>query len=252
MGRKRKDLTGWKMCEHGFLDSKLTVISPAPDFIDKNGKHRTQWLCECSCKDHNRIIVTARDLTNKLHYTKSCGCLLSESKRKQNKYDLSGDFGIGWTFNTNKEFYFDLEDYDKIKNYCWYEIIDDTGYHTLSARSVKNDVCIKMSHLLGFKLCDHIDRNPLNNRKNNFRKCTQNENMVNRSLFKNNKSGFTGVYFRKDNGYWIAQITVNCNKIYLGQFSTKENAIQARLRAESKYFGEFAPQKHLFEKYGII
>ena len=43
----------------------------------------------------------------------------SKCNKKYNKYDLSGEYGIGWTSNTNQEFYFDLEDYDKIKDYCW-------------------------------------------------------------------------------------------------------------------------------------
>ena len=34
-------------------------------------------------------------------------------------------------------------------------------------------------------------------------------------------------------------------------FNTKEEAIIARLKAEKYYLGEFAPQKHLFEEYGI-
>ena len=33
--------------------------------------------------------------------------------KKSNIYDLSGEYGVGWTSNTNEEFYFDLEDYDK-------------------------------------------------------------------------------------------------------------------------------------------
>ena len=35
-------------------------------------------------------------------------------------------------------------------------------------------------------------------------------------------------------------------------FIPKDDAIKARLTAEARYFKEFAPQKHLFEKYGII
>ena len=31
----------------------------------------------------------------------------------------------------------------------------------------------------------------------------------------------------------------------------KEDAIKARLMAEKKYFGYFAPQRHLFEEYGV-
>ena len=30
---------------------------------------------------------------------------------------MSNDYGVGYTTNTNKEFYFDLEDYDLIKEY---------------------------------------------------------------------------------------------------------------------------------------
>ena len=39
---------------------------------------------------------------------------------KYNKYDLSGCFGIGYASNNDDLFYFDLEDYNKIKNTCWY------------------------------------------------------------------------------------------------------------------------------------
>lgn len=31
----------------------------------------------------------------------------------------------------------------------------------------------------------------------------------------------------------------------------KEDAIKARLKAEKEYFGAFAPQKHLYNKYNI-
>lgn len=40
-------------------------------------------------------------------------------------------------------------------------------------------------------------------------------------------------------------------RTHLGTFEIKEDAIVARLLAEKKYYGEFAPQKDLFEKYGI-
>ena len=66
-------------------------------------------------------------------HTKSCGCLnnekrslLGKNSKKYNKYNLNGEYGIGWTSNTNEEFYFDLEDYDKIKDYCWF--LDNRGY----------------------------------------------------------------------------------------------------------------------------
>lgn len=40
-------------------------------------------------------------------------------------------------------------------------------------------------------------------------------------------------------------------KIYLLEFLSLDDAIVARLKAEVKYYKKFAPQKYLFEKYGI-
>jgi hypothetical protein len=38
----------------------------------------------------------------------------------------------------------------------------------------------------------------------------------------------------------------------LGVFETFEEAVITRLKAEKEYYGDFAPQKHLFAQYGII
>lgn len=173
-------------------------------------------------------------------------------KKKYNNYDLSREYGVGWTTNTNKEFYFDLEDYEKIKNYCWVEDVGTTGYSSIRARVPgENKKVIMHWIIMGEKWYDHIDRNPFNNRKNNLRKTTRAENNRNRSISKNNTAGITGIYWNKCNNNWRSSITVNRERIELGSYKNKEDAIIARLLAEVKYFGEFAPQRHLFEQYGI-
>lgn len=54
------------------------------------------------------------------------------------------------------------------------------------------------------------------------------------------------------NGYsYTAQISKDNKTIWLGSFTSEDDAIKARLLAEKKYYNEFSPQKHLFEKYGI-
>lgn len=111
---------------------------------------------------------------------------------------------------------------------------------------------IKMHTLLGCKGYDHEDRNELNNRKSNLRKCTASENARNRSIQKNNKSGFIGVRFDKKTKKWFASVMLNYVVIRLGYFIDKEAAIKARLQAEAQYYGKFAPQRHLFEQYGIV
>lgn len=231
---------------------KLTVLEQATDYISPQGKHMARWLCECSCSEHNRIIVGYTELKN--GDTQSCGCLKREAHRdmfkKYNKYDLSGEYGIGWTTNTNEEFYFDLEDYDKIKNYCWITSVDGV-YRKLISYDSDADKMVKFSHIIGYKNYDHIDRNPLNNRKNNFRECTQQENSRNRGKQSNNTSGYIGVFWHKKRKKWQAYVTINKKQKIIGFYTDKKEAIVARLKAEQKYYGEFAPQKHLFEQYEI-
>lgn len=249
----RENMTGWKMWEHGVPDSRLTVIKQVEDYVSPSGAHMAQWLCQCNCGSAP-IVVLGNSLKSK--NTKSCGCLFNEltSKRfkKYNKYDLSGEYGIGWTSNTNKEFYFDLKYYDKIKDYCWYEIKQGTTSR-LQASDPKTHKVIRMHILLGYKNYDHIDRNELNNLESNLRTCTPQENTRNRTKTLDTTSNVIGVCFDKSRDQWMAYIHIDKHKSKtLGRFINLSDAIKTRLQAEIKYFGEFAPQKHLFEQYGIV
>ena len=173
-------------------------------------------------------------------------------ERKYNQYDLSGDYGIGWTTNTNEEFYFDLEDYDKIKDYCWRVYVQSDGHKTIRTRDRVTGKNIMIHHLIFGKNCDHINRNTFDNRKSNLRTATYQENARNSSIAKNNTSGVTGVTWNQRDKCWQARIGMGYKSKSLGCFSNKDDAIVARLKGEQKYFSEFAPQKHLYEKYGII
>lgn len=86
---------------------------------------------------------------------------------------------------------------------------------------------------------DHIDFNGLNNRRNNLRLATHQQNLCNRSMSSTNKSGFRGVSWAKDRQKWRAQITVNCKMKYLGTFSSPEIAHAAYLEASKHLHGSF-------------
>lgn len=73
--------------------------------------------------------------------------------------------------------------------------------------------------------------------KENCRWVTHNENNFNKTRQSNNISGKTGVSFSKDLNRYRAYITVNRKQIYLGQFKHIEDAINARLEGELKYYG---------------
>ena len=88
------------------------------------------------------------------------------------------------------------------------------------------------------KVIDHINHNTLDNRKQNLRIVTRVQNQMNMSKRKDNTSGFTGVHFNKRSDKWMATIQVNYKSINLGTFKNKEDAIEARKKAEEKYFGK--------------
>ena len=69
---------------------------------------------------------------------------------------------------------------------------------------------------------DHINRVKYDNRIDNLREVTKNENQYNRGLSINSSTGIKGVYKTK-HGY-IAQITINNRCTYLGTRSTAEEA----------------------------
>ena len=88
---------------------------------------------------------------------------------------------------------------------------------------------------------DHVNSNRDDNRIGNLRSCSQQQNNQCMSIRKTNKSGFIGVSWSREKSKWVAQISINSKQTNLGYFTDLEDAKKARLEAEKKYFGEFAP-----------
>lgn len=205
-----------------------------------NGTRKTQWLCQCDCG--NETIVRGDNLKNKT--TQSCGCLskyISSKKlnKKYNTYNLDGKYGIGYT-SKGEEFYFDIEDYEKIKKYTWW--IDKDGYVITENNKKRLSLHRLITNCSNDTVVDHKygEHTRNDNRKYNLRVCKQQNNMMNCKISKNNTSGVTGVVWDKRGNKWIAVITYNYKQIYLGGFNNFEDAVKARKEAEEKYFGEYS------------
>ena len=226
-----KDLTGNKY-------GRLTVVSRNGS---SKGSKNALWLCKCECG--NEVTIPSNRL-NSGRVTLSCGCLKADVNAQKVKsyctYDLETcEYGIGYTHNGCK-FYFDKEDYDLLKEYCWYQ---SDGY--LVANDLKNNnpnKKISMHRLLmNFPtdmVVDHKDKNRFNNRKENLRVSTIAENSYNKSLNSLNKSGVTGVSYI--DGRWVAYIQKDRQQ-YKKRFDNFEKAIKWRLSKELELFGSYSP-----------
>lgn len=98
------------------------------------------------------------------------------------------------------------------------------------------------------KAVDHINRDRLDNRKENLRIVDYFQNAQNISIQKNNTSGYRGVW--KKGNRWQADIKVNYKKLSLGSYATKEEAALAYNKAATEHFGEYAVLNIIKELYG--
>lgn len=217
---------------------KLTVIGRGEN--TSNGA--TRWWCQCDCGSEP-ILVTKSNLIS--GGTVSCGCyrrqVAHDLLKKFNKYDLSGEYGIGYT-SKGEEFYFDLEDYEKIKQYCWminnhgYVVTrDDNGKHVLMHRLV-----LGLTQYTTSNEVDHIKHIKFDNRKSQLRIVTKSQNQMNASIRKNNTSGRTGINWSKSHNKWQVRIAKNESRIDVGYFDSFQDAVKAREKAEKKHHKEWS------------
>lgn len=94
---------------------------------------------------------------------------------------------------------------------------------------------------------DHVNNNGLDNRKENLRPCTIQQNARN-SRAASGSSRFKGVSWNKQYKMWSVQIKVATQKrLYVGRFHSEIEAAEAYDRMALKHFSDFAhlnfPQK---------
>lgn len=145
-----------------------------------------------------------------------------------------------------------------------FELVTQKNWHTLhAARGPRANTNIRWGtgytgltlgrFLMGLRPgdkrdVDHINRDPLDNRRSNLRIVTRAQNAKNRSIGRANTSGYMGVGWYKHYQNWRARITTDGKKVFLGYFESRESAARAYNNAAKKYHGEFASLNDIKEK----
>lgn len=86
---------------------------------------------------------------------------------------------------------------------------------------------------------DHINRNGLDNRRENLRLANQTEQNANQRTRKDNTSGHRGVSWSEDRQKWESQINHKGKKFFIGRFDKFEDACAAYKAKAITLFGEF-------------
>lgn len=167
------------------------------------------------------------------------------SKTKGNKIEIKENYAIIYASNSGQEIFCNIDDLDLLDKYTW-QSFKTKKANTFYARayiwdSEKREKRIFLHQLLYESnefIIDHIDRNGLNNKRENLRLATRSENRSNSKKFANNTSGYIGVYFRRNK--WEVQITKNGKSHYIGVFNSIIEAAKAYDIMALKLNGNFA------------
>lgn len=201
-----------------------------------------QFYCACDCgtmfsADCERLVSIMNSKKPKL----SCGSCCSHKDHTPTKHPNKYTFGDKCVYihldNHKEVAIIDIEDYEKVKDYRWNY---SNGYFQCHMiRNWKKLTCglhrLIMDLYEPDLVVDHINRNPLDNRKCNLRIVTKTQNHLNAPLIKRPLYGIAGI--SKSNNKWIASVSRQGKTIRLGSFDSLKDAVSARKEAEIKYYG---------------
>jgi len=138
--------------------------------------------------------------------------------------------------------YLDDADYDRAQAYRWHKT--SNGY---VAGSVVEQGARKRVYLHRWlldaqpgQLVDHIDGNPLNNRRSNLRLATRSQNQANRRRNRSSRSRYKGVTWHTRQQRWMARLQVNGRRITIGYYADPLQAAYEYDAFARTYFGEYA------------
>lgn len=135
----------------------------------------------------------------------------------------------------------DDEDFGKVSQYTW--SISHRS-NTKYVRTFPKGKHLKMERLVVFTpkgmFIDHINHNGLDNRKENLRLCTHQQNMHNIRSRRGSTSKYKGVSWHGRDKYWVVQIVAAGKHYYIGYFQDEIKAAEAYDKTAKKLHGEFA------------
>lgn len=155
-------------------------------------------------------------------------------------------------FNCDEYIEIDNNDYHEVKSLSWSAVFRDGRIKSIIAKTDKYEgyQTVQLGRfILGITdssiTVDHIDRNPLNNKRDNLRVATHKQNSANRGpvYFKGRTktSEYKGVYWSADRNKWRARLQVG-KKYKIKAFTSEVEAAKWYDEQSRIVHGNFAYQ----------
>jgi len=144
----------------------------------------------------------------------------------------------------------DPQDYEQLSQYKWYAKKGYSTYYAGRGVRVYEDgryvrVKQKLMHRLitnapAGMIVDHRNHNGLDNRRENMRVCTREQNSHNQRPYRGSSCGYKGVTLHKRDGVFEVNIRYKGKLNYIGRFKDADDAAKAYDKKAVELFGEFA------------
>ena len=200
---------------------KLTVIKEVEPTLNSKGHRIRNFLCKCDCGGEK---VASLPYLRQTH-APSCGCYADEIRKqsyrkKYNTYETDGEVTKVYDEKGNYAL-IDTEDLEKIKPYYFYKGSGD--YYVANKMIDKKKVSYFLHRLVtdcpkGL-VVDHLNHNRADNRKENLKICTLQDNRKNMPVI--------GVVLLEHTNKWTASIKDGDSIKYLGVYDTFDEAVEA-------------------------
>lgn len=161
------------------------------------------------------------------------------------RFSDCGTYKIG-TCTDGTEFYYDIEDSNKIEEYIWNPTYrNNVDIQFLKTGSHKGKTITLHKFILNENFIDHINNNPCDNRKSNLRKSNfleNNRNLKSNTYYSDGSKGIVGLKECRNKKYQCV-ISIDGNRITTPS-KTKEKALIDTLILQ-KHYG-FYHNEHLY------
>lgn len=199
----------------------------------------------CYINGCNRFVNTDGLCSKHLNRVKKFGNPLIRTIYDENEIQIYGDIVTMYIYNKEGtkilETQFNRRHVDEVLRHKW--CVKDKDKTPYVVTSIEGKLVRLHRFIINAdenEVVDHIDGNPLNNLDDNLRIVNRKQNSYNCGLSKNNTSGHSGVSWMNKMKKYRAYIMIDRKQIHLGSFENIEDAIDARKKAEIKYFNEFS------------